>query len=309
MKQLDVRPILVTGAHRTGTTWVGKSLAIGGQLAYVSEPLNVQHRPGVLRAKVPYWYAYICSQNDGEYLPSYLELLAYRYHAAAELASLRSGRDALRMCRDFTIFLGGRVFGKRALWKDPFAVFSLAWFANRLNCEVVVTVRHPAAFASSLKRLNWAFDFGDLLRQPLLMRDYLEPYRSLMQSGAADNVVGQAGLLWKMIYQTVHATGERVPSVHVVRHEDLSQDPAAGFRGLFGKLGLDFTRRVERKITDSSSANNPAELPAGRAHSVRLDSRANLHHWKRRLTAEEISQVRRLTEEVAALYYPESSWN
>jgi hypothetical protein len=43
-------PILVTGAHRTGTTWVGKMLAASPQVAYISEPLNVWHRPGVLRA-------------------------------------------------------------------------------------------------------------------------------------------------------------------------------------------------------------------------------------------------------------------
>ena len=60
------------------------------------------------------------------------------------------------------------------LLKDPFAVLSLRWFAEVLHCRIVVTVRHPAAFASGLKRLGWSFDFGDLLRQPLLMRDHLE---------------------------------------------------------------------------------------------------------------------------------------
>ena len=39
-------PILVTGAHRTGTTWVGKMLSANSQTAYMSEPLNVLHRPG-----------------------------------------------------------------------------------------------------------------------------------------------------------------------------------------------------------------------------------------------------------------------
>jgi hypothetical protein len=41
---------------------------------------------------------------------------------------------------------------------------------------------------------------------------------------------------------------------------------------------------------------------------VRLDSRANLHNWKHRLTGEEIARVRRLTEETAALFYPEIAW-
>ena len=72
-----------------------------------------------------------------------------------------------------------------------------------LNCRIVVTVRHPAAFASGLKRLGWSFDFSDLLRQPLLMRDHLDPFRDAMTSDELQRVVGQAGLLWKMIYGTL----------------------------------------------------------------------------------------------------------
>lgn len=68
------QPILVTGAHRSGTTWVGKMLA-GSQVAYISEPLNVLHRPGVLCAKVKHWYQYVCDDNEAEYLAPFEELL------------------------------------------------------------------------------------------------------------------------------------------------------------------------------------------------------------------------------------------
>ncbi len=60
---------------------------------------------------------------------------------------------------------------------------------------------------------------------------------------------------------------------------------------------------------DSSSSENPSELSRKKVHSVRLDSRANLHNWKHRLSAEEIARVRQLTEEVAYLYYPDVDWN
>ena len=50
------RPILVTGAHRSGTTWVGKMLAASREVAYISEPLNKWHRPGVMAIPVEYWY-------------------------------------------------------------------------------------------------------------------------------------------------------------------------------------------------------------------------------------------------------------
>jgi hypothetical protein len=303
------KPILVTGAHRTGTTWVGRMLAAHSGLAYISEPLNVLHRPGVMRAPVVHWYTYINPENEAEYLPSLLETLRYQYHLAAEIPSLRSGHDFLRMCRDVSIFLRGGLFHLRPLLKDPFAVFSLPWFAQRLGCEVVVTVRHPAGFASSLKRLNWPFNFRDLLEQPLLMRDQLEPYRGPMESMPADDIIGQASLLWAMIYRSVQSACRALPSVRMVRHEDLSIDPVPGFRRLYGELGLPFTPGVERRILDSSSSDNPAELSRRKVHSTRLDSRANLHNWKRRLSTEEVARIRQLTEEVARDYYPEVDWN
>ncbi len=308
MEGYNPRPVLVTGAHRTGTTWVGKMLAANPQMAYVSEPLNVLHRPGVLRAQVQHWYVYIREENESCYLSSFHELLKFRYHLVDEIRSLRSRKDFLRMGRDFSIFLQGGLFRKRPLLKDPFAVFSLPWFSERLNCEIVVAVRHPAAFASSLKRLNWSFDFADLLNQPLLMRDHLGPYRQDMESIAKDDIIGQAALLWAMIYLVVHADRERIPSIRVVRHEDLSLDPIAGYRKLYGELGLNFTPRVEQTILNSSSSDNPTELSRKKVHSVKLDSRANLDNWKRRLSSEEISRIRRVTEEVAHHYYPEVSW-
>ena len=156
-------PILVTGTHRSGTTWVGKMLAADAMTAYVSEPLNVLHRPGVFRPKIKYWYQYVCEENESEYLPAFYELLEFDYHLWDEIRSLRSRRDFLRMGRDFVIFYNGLMRGQRVLMKDPFAVFSTPWFARKLHCRVVITVRHPAAFASSLKRLHWLFDFQNLL--------------------------------------------------------------------------------------------------------------------------------------------------
>ncbi len=310
MKETGKRlPILATGAHRTGTTWVGRMLAASPQMAYISEPLNVLHRPGVLGAQVSFWYTYICNENKSGYLPAFRELLNFRYHLFAEVKALRSRKDFLRMGRDCGIFGRAALLHQRPLLKDPFAVFSLPWFTERLNTQIVVTIRHPAAFASSLKRLNWTFDFGDLLAQPLLMRDHLERYRTEMRSMPADDIIGQAGLLWTMVYRIVHAVRKQIPSICIVRHEDLSLDPVGSYRQLYAELGLNFTPGVERRILDSSSSENPAELSRKKVHSVKLDSRANLDNWKRRLSSAEIARIRRETEEVAHLYYPEVAWN
>jgi hypothetical protein len=300
--------ILVTGAHRSGTTWVGRMLSADRSTAYISEPLNVLHRSGVYGAEVEHWYQYITEENEEKYLTAFHQLLNFRYHFFAELGSLRSRKDFMRMGRDLSIFAKGKLQSQRALLKDPFAVFSMPWFAQKLSCQVVVTIRHPGGFASSLKRLNWPFDFRNLLDQPMLMRDYLETDRADMEAMQADDIVGQSALLWRMIYRSVHAARELLPYLKIVRHEDLSLDPVEGYKSLFESLGLTFDEKVRDTILNSSSSENPTELSKKKVHSVKLDSRANMDNWKKRLTPNEITRIRKLTEDVSHLFYSDNEW-
>jgi len=212
------------------------------------------------------------------------------------------------MGRDFGIFLRGRISGQRPLIKDPFAVFSAPWFAERLGCRVVITVRHPAGFASSLKRLGWAFDFHDLLDQPLLMRDWLEADRAAMEAMRADDVIGQAALLWRMVYRIVARMMKLHPSFIVVRHEDLSLDPVGCYRDLYAALDLDFTPGVQKTIMSASSSENPTELSKKKVHAVKLDSRANMDNWKKRLSPDEIKRIREMTGKTAQLFYSDEEW-
>jgi hypothetical protein len=285
-------------------------LAASGQAAYISEPLNLLHRPGVFRFPVRTWYPYICLENQAEYLPALLETINFRYHLWAEICSLRSLKDVQRMGRDWWIFTRGRLFRQRPLIKDPFAVFSIPWFMQALGCQAVVTVRHPAGFSSSLKRLNWPFDFNHLLEQPLLMQDWLSPWKAEMRAMLAhpDDIIGQASLLWCMVYQIVSEMRKTNPALQVVRHEDLSLEPLQGFENLYRTLGLSFSSRVQRTILSSSSSDNPKEVPRNSIYHVRLDSRENLHNWKRRLSSQEIDRIRALTWDVAASYYPDEDW-
>jgi hypothetical protein len=51
----DDRPILVTGAHRSGTTWVGTSLGKSRHVCYMHEPFNFCG-PGIYRLPVSYHF-------------------------------------------------------------------------------------------------------------------------------------------------------------------------------------------------------------------------------------------------------------
>ena len=303
-------PILVTGAHRSGTTWIGKMLAASQNVAYISEPLNLWHRPGVMSAPVDHWYTYICPENETAFLPALQDTLAYRYHIWAEIRSIRSVKDFLRMGRDFNSFTQGKVRSQVPLLKDPFAVFSAPWFSDRLGCRVIIAVRHPAAFASSLKRLGWAFDFKHLLQQPLLMAERLEQYREAMTDmlNRPDDVIGQSALLWCMVYGTVKQISLEYPNFLLLRHEELSLSPAEKFSELYAALGLDFTPHSRDEVIKSTSGENPRELSKNKMHAVRLDSRKNVHNWKKRLNQDQIERLYELTNDVACHFYSDEEW-
>lgn len=303
-------PLLVTGVHRSSTTWVGKMLASNKEYTYVSEPLNVLHRTGIMRIPVDNWYTYICKDNEQRYLSAFYETMTLKYHLWQELGSLRSLKDVGRMLRDYASFTNGRRHRKQVLLKDPFAVFSAQWFADRLGCKIVMAVRHPAAFVSSLKRLNWPFEFDDLASQPLLMRDWLAPYQDEITAAInePEDLIFQGSLLWKLIYSVVLEYRQTRPDFVIVRHEDLSLDPMREYQAIYQALDVPFTLQVARQIRKSTNPGNPTELPLDSIHSVNLDSKANLKNWQKRLTDEEIARIRELTAEVADHFYTEEDW-
>jgi hypothetical protein len=113
--------------------------------------------------------------------------------------------------------------------------FSVDWFSERSGCQVVISVRHPAAVVSSLKRLGWTFDFEHRLRQPLLVAYRLQRFRGETEAAlrCPDDVIFQGSLLWRMIYSVVADLSAANHELCAVRQEDLSREPRARLRPVF----------------------------------------------------------------------------
>jgi hypothetical protein len=302
------KPILVTGMARSGTTWVGRMLSASKRTGYLNEPFNLATSPGTFRIPVGGWYPYITPENDERLLPHLEEALEFKYPLARELVQCRNRTDLFHTLKTWRSFVESR--NRRPLVKDPHAVFSAEWFARRLGSDVVVIVRHPAAVVASWKRLDWSFDFANLLRQPALLRDWLMPFAAEMNAAQAPSkdLVDRVSLLWRIIYHVVAQYRERFPEFHVVRHEDLSRNPLAEYRRLYDVLGLPFTTEVAEAVNASSGTENPKETRVEDPHETRIDSRANLENWRGRLDAEEIERIRLVTAETATLYYADPEW-
>jgi hypothetical protein len=301
------KPILVTGMPRSGTTWVGHMLKAGGEVMYLSEPLNPLH-PGMFRLRVTRPYCYIHQGNEAPFAAAFADAAAARARPLAELGSVREIRDIGRVgVRSFD-FLRARLRGRRMLYKDPYAVFSAAWFADRLDCHVVLVVRRPAAVVGSLKRLGWRAPLVDMWRQNELRERWLTAFAGHFEAADTQtelrrDLIWSNATLWLVVYSVVAGYAETRRDFIVVRHEDLSRDPEGAFARLYDDLDLTYSARAAAGIRAATAPGNPREASPRHPHRVRLDSAANLDSWQRRLTPEEVERIRAMTDPLATRWY------
>ena len=310
---MTLEPILVTGSHRSGTTWIGRTLTRSPRLAWVAEPFHPQHRQGVFGGRFPHWFMYLCAENAGPWVDDFERLLDARYRWVLGAKGIRRPVDAGLAARDAGRFIRRRLTHQRPLIKDPIALFSTPWLAERFDMDVVLMVRHPAAFAWSLVRLDWRFDLANWLDQPLLCRDLIGPWeddlRRMHERGRSGRTtIEEAALLWSVMYGVADGWRAAYPDWHFVRHEDISADPRAGFAELCAALDVPFDATISAMIETTTAQNNPVAAPANRAHALARDSRGNRRAWAERLAHDDIEALRELTEPVATRWYGAEDW-
>lgn len=304
-----IKPLLVTGSHRSGTTWVGKMLASTPQLGYIHEPFNPLHRPGTCAATFPYWFAYVTEENEAPFYLPLKQTLKFHFALGADLAATRAPIHVARMAKNFSNFSLYRLRHATPLLKDPIALFSAEWLARRFDMNVVVLIRHPAAFASSLRRLNWKHDFANFVNQPLLMKEQLQPFEAEIIKFAEQeqDILDQAILLWRIMHYMIAQYQKAHEDWVFLRHEDLSQDPSAHFEHLFKQFNLHFSKHVQTVIQDYSGEDNPTDAKKGHTFTKR-DSKSNIKSWKKKLTEDEITHIRTGVEDISSAFYANSDW-
>lgn len=304
-------PILVTGTHRSGTTWVGQMLALSDGVHYVHEPFAPMHERAWVRRPPQARYAYRRATDGAWELDEDLDRIVRLRPSWVTIARRAGGlRNYARVGQEAVETAVARMRGARALIKDPFALLLAEWIADRSDAAMVVLVRHPAAFVSSVKRLNWRMDTSYLLQQPELMADHLEPFRAELErdSRRENDLVDHACLVWRTLNSIVYDYERRHPAWAVLRYEDLAEDPVDSFRHLYGDVGIDWSSTVERKILDQNAPRHGADVPAGSKGGTQRDSVRAMWTWTSRLTPAEAARIRRATSELGERWYPDEYW-
>lgn len=272
-------PLLVTGTHRSGSTWIGNVIEKSDDFIYLNEPTSLNDIPGSI-STIEYWFQYI--QNSDE-----------------------------DMVKDlFTLNQNALSNKKRALFKDPLAFFSIDTFIDMLEADILISVRHPAAFVSSLKRLGWSHDFNHFLEQEALMETYLYPFRNEVKNFAKNDkdIIDQGILLWNIINLNTLKFKQKYPQIYTVKHEDLSMNPLIEFQKIFDYFEISLSSKVHQYILDTTNNNNTSEAQNNVTHQLHRDSKENIYNFKNRLTNDEIAKIRKGTEMISHIFYDKKWW-
>ena len=277
-------------------------------VVYIHEPFHPNHKPGICGARFDYWFPYISNENGSIFYKQIKNTVSFSYNLIGEVRAIGRPEALLRLLRNYGRFLVYRISNVRPLLKDPIAVFSAEWLASTFDMEVIVLIRHPAAFACSLKRLNWIHPFSHFLEQPLLMRDHLYPFESEIReySYKEHSIIDQAILLWKIIHHVIIKYQENHDDWIFMRHEDLSRDTLCVFQTLFSKLNLEFSEHIREVIAEHSDSSNPVETKG--SSCIKRDSKSNIWNWKSRLTVSDIGKIRDQVEDISSVFYSDEDW-
>lgn len=302
--------ILVTGIPRCGSTFTGKIMSLSPQLSYIQEPFNPNY--GLVGADIH--FPTIDTQNPQD---KYVALLNDFFSFKAKYRKNYSNDNILRK-------VAKSVFGTRAhksyrkanrlqgpksglLIKDPDAALLSEQMYLEHDCNVLILVRHPGAVFASFNRLGGAIDVSDIIPENffnnLNMSNNTEVLKKVDKS-----MPEQVGLLWVYIYENLNAYFKKYDDWLMLLHEDISINPIPSFKKIFTWAEMDFSERIERKITALTNANNPIMARQNKMHDLSRNSASLADYWKKTVSSEDISVLKKITKPTLSLFYDTASW-
>jgi hypothetical protein len=309
--------LLITGLHRSGTTWVGKLIEASGQFPVVHEPFNPHHG---LRGLTD-WYS--------------------QYHKNAASAKEKGENDFIdqsidslldgsaRWTRDHISKFWGRRLARRLFGsgvernyrvvfrhnpnpslclKDPFALFLSERIIERRNAKIVGLIRHPAALYRSMNRMSWSPNVRSLLGNPELVALLELESGVRFASGLLGDRVDALTSFWVAGALYLRHVQRKYPdNVLLLTHESLSSgepeclEQLAGFSGIEDPKAFD---SMYREYNESISGSVVAPKP-GVIHEFRRDGKSLANAWKRDLDLDISRRISSLAGQVLKGFYPD----
>src|SRR3990172_4864882 len=257
--QMGNRAIFITGHGRSGTTWIGITFEQAPGILYYGEPCN----PKVVKGgNYSYWFRYVRPDGSDPYFESCLD--------RAFKGLITDGSYWLR--QPYRRFLPGH----RVVIKEVASLMLLEWVYKRYQPEILFVLRHPCAVALSERNKSTSAErpIKEILKQPSLMEDHLNPYLTVLEKAKTPYEI--FGALWGARNRVITDLMPKYPEWKIVFYEDLCSDPIKCFRELFDHFNLTWTVKVQKHINRTTIEKKPGKYSTYRV------TKNQINKWKRK---------------------------
>lgn len=277
-------PILVTGAHRSGTTWAGKMLCAGNEAFYVFEPFDVAKDAGLEGPPLdaPRSPIHVLSHPRKQLLgirarPARRTVELHALSLLPNLARIRTPRHCGRLCKDWLFSHHARLTGETAPAQRPHRPVQRRMARPNLRHEGRGHDPPPRRVRLQHQTPQLALQFPEnFIGQEALMDGLLAPYKDQIFEYARHprDIIDQAILVWNAMYSAVRRYRETHPDWHFVTHERLSADPLAEFKPVYDYCGLTWNASAETVIAAHTRGGNPRDVSPENYRAIKRDSQA-----------------------------------
>ncbi len=313
---MDLRPILLFGMPRSGTTWLGKvfdshprtlyrhepdSFGTLDAMPLFPEPANAeQYRtlvedftaalPGTTSARVTGKLPLFPKDYQGPLAFQLRRLLLLAGKVAGRVGKVEIPLPAM-IDRHYT----DRAY---LVWKSIESLGRLGVIARLLpHCHAVHILRHPCGYVSSVLRgesqgrlggdVPASEDYGIL--ELLLATEAARAHDLNLETLRALLPVERLAWRWVLYNEKAMADTADLAGCTRVRYEDLCANPLAGYRQLFAATELPWDAQTEQFVQRSTGSNSDSY------YSVFRDPAQAARSWEKQLTREDIDRVLRIT--------------
>lgn len=256
------KTIVLAGSGRSGTTWLGDIIAADWRFRIIFEPFDARKVPEARASGIslrPY-----CSPQES--CPNL-------YHFTCHVLS-----GKLR--NPWVDQQGRRPWAWRLLLKTIRTTLLLGWMDEHFHPPIVYLIRHPGAVVASRRRLGWETHLDVLLAQPNLVRDYLAPFKPVIE--AARTEVQKQTVMW-CVENIVPLTQLAHYSWLFCAYEYLYQKPEREAVRLLQGLGLKETPARRRAIHKLSHVTGE--------QSALKTGKDVLTEWQQDFSAQEVADM------------------
>lgn len=324
--------ILIVGARRCGTTFVGKVLSKAQNTNYFFEPFNkdqgIKYLPTV-------WYPYLTEGNIKTQELEVLDALFFNQKTKYKV-SLYNGDfvwwdlnrydllrnvfinysdESLLMRLTRVLFKNRSNYEyykfkvsknvKNLIFKDPLASLSTSFLTDRYEFKTVVMLRHPYSYYYSMKKQDWgANPYENFFSQQGLNKMFGERYGEILDT-YKNNKKLYSLIEYMIVYNELSQFKDN-ESYYFLKHEELSLNPNHEFKKVYEFCGLNFNSKIQKYIFDNTKANNKKDTK--KVSNTKRDSKSIIYNWKGKISKEEMNLIKELTFDIIKDYYPDEEW-